>query len=54
MVDPKKLIQRFAPFLAVPDGATPFFGTRLKQAIETIKQARNGKAVEPHEPSPSR
>ena len=54
MVDAKKLVQKLTPFLADHNGATPLFGTRLKEAIETIKQVRNGKPVEPREPSPPR
>jgi hypothetical protein len=42
----KKTLWRFAPLLAEPDGTKPLFGTRLRQALETIKKARNqGKTV---------
>jgi hypothetical protein len=46
----KNIVQRFAPFIAVPDGTKPLFGTRLRQALKTIKNAWNGKPAVPSGP----
>lgn len=47
MADTKKLIQRITP-------SAPTFGTRIKEAIVTIKKAGNGKKDKVHGPEAPR